>query len=235
MPGAVDSHDPLQNLREYRHLAPWNLRDLAALAAAILDVAAVRPVSAAAAALPSERTIRFYVAKHLVAPPEGRGTAATYSYRHLLQVLAIKLRQMEGASLTALAEEMATTSGDVLERRVAHVLGPGLPAPRVLPLVGNATRPRGRAGRAFHHPTDPPADAAAATAAWRRLPVADGVELHVREDQPIAADPTLTGQLTEAVNLAFRRLAPAPSPSDAPTERPDATSASSRSTREKSI
>ena len=69
MAGAESQHDPLVNLRAYRQLAPWNLRDLAALTAAILDAAAVRPINAAAAAHPSERTIRFYVARHLVAAP----------------------------------------------------------------------------------------------------------------------------------------------------------------------
>ena len=102
--------DGLATLREYRALAPWGLRDLAALAAGVLDASGVVPVNAAARARPSERTIRFYVARGLVSPPDGRGTAAVYSYRHLLQVLAIKLRQMEGATLEALTRE--------LERRV---------------------------------------------------------------------------------------------------------------------
>src|SRR5437764_15465638 len=83
------------------NLAPWNLRDLAALVGAILDASAITPINAAARAQPSERTIRFYVTKGLVSPPEGRGTAATYSYRHFLQLLWIKLRQMEGATLAA--------------------------------------------------------------------------------------------------------------------------------------
>ncbi len=86
-------------------LAPWGLRDLAALAAGILDASGVVPVNAAARALPSERTIRFYVARSLVSQPDGRGTAAVYSYRHLLQVLAIKLRQMEGATLDTMTRE----------------------------------------------------------------------------------------------------------------------------------
>ena len=90
--------DPLSTVREYRGLAPWGLRDLTALAAGILDASGVVPVSAVARSRPTERTIRFYVARHLVNPPDGRGTAATYGYRHLLQVLAVKLRQMEGAT-----------------------------------------------------------------------------------------------------------------------------------------
>src|SRR5713101_2454370 len=101
-PTAGSALDPLATLREYHALAPWGLRDLAALAAGILDASGVVPVNAAARARPSEGTIRFYVARGLVSPPDGRGTAAVYSYRHLLQVLAIKLRQMEGATLEAM-------------------------------------------------------------------------------------------------------------------------------------
>ena len=68
--------DPLHVLREYRNLAPWNLRDLSVLVGAVLDVSAVTPINAAARAAPSERTIRFYVTRGLVSPPVGRGTAA---------------------------------------------------------------------------------------------------------------------------------------------------------------
>ena len=68
--------DALSTLREYRSLAPWGLRDLAALAAGILDASGVVPLNAAARARPTERTIRFYVARNLVSPPDGRGTAA---------------------------------------------------------------------------------------------------------------------------------------------------------------
>ena len=127
--------DPLTTLREYRALAPWGLRDLAALAGGILDASGVVPVNAAARARPSERTIRFYVARGLVSPPDGRGTAAVYSYRHLLQVLAIKLRQMEGATLESMVKEFAGLTGDLIERRAASALGPGLPPPGQLPLL----------------------------------------------------------------------------------------------------
>jgi Predicted transcriptional regulators len=141
--------DPLATLREYRSLAPWGLRDLAALAGGILDASGVVPVNAAARARPSERTIRFYVARGLVSPPDGRGTAAVYSYRHLLQVLAIKLRQMEGATLETMTREFAGLTGDLIERRVAGVLGPALPRPDRLALLqapGHGPRTRGPGG-----------------------------------------------------------------------------------------
>lgn len=207
MAGAASNSDPLVNLREYRQLAPWSLRDLVALAAAILDSAAVRPINAAAAASPTERTVRFYVSRHLVDPPEGRGTAATYSYRHLLQVLAIKLRQMEGATLSKIAEEHAATTGDVLERRVAGALGPGLPAPGVLPLLGDDAAPRGRSGQVFRTAgMSGEAPAGEPTTVWHRLPVADGVELHVRGDHPVARNGSMPPDAAEAVRLALHRV-----------------------------
>ena len=61
--------DPLHVLREYRNLAPWNLRDLSVVVGAVLDASAITPINAAARAAPSERTIRFYVTRGLVSPP----------------------------------------------------------------------------------------------------------------------------------------------------------------------
>src|SRR5207244_667426 len=145
----VGHADPLHVLREDRDLAPWNLRDLSVVVGAVLDASAVTPINAAARAAPSERTIRFYVTRGLVSPPEGRGTAATYSYRHFLQLLAIKLRQMEGATLAAITKDMHDQTGDVLERRCAQVLGTSLPTPDRLPLKGAEGMPRGRSGRAL--------------------------------------------------------------------------------------
>ena len=141
--------DALATLRQYAALAPWSLRDLSALAGAILEASSVYPVNAAASARPSERTIRFYVTRKLVSPPEGRGTAATYGYRHLLQVLAIKLQQMEGATLEALVTELGGLPGDVVERRVAGALGSRLPPPDQLPLAVPEGAPRGKVGRAL--------------------------------------------------------------------------------------
>ena len=170
--------DSLFTLREYRRHAPWNVRDLAATAGAILAGSRVRPLSASAAVAPAERTIRFYIARGLLAPPEGRGTAATYSYRHLLQLLAIKLRQMEGAPLVTIGREFQDATGDVLERRVAAALGEHLPHPDGLAVAA--------AGRAFQT-AGPVAAPDGGGERWRRVPIAPGVELHVREGHPLTA------------------------------------------------
>jgi hypothetical protein len=176
--------DPLTTLREYRALAPWGLRDLAALAGGILDASGVVPVNAAARARPSERTIRFYVARGLVSPPDGRGTAAVYSYRHLLQVLAIKLRQMEGATLESMLKEFDGLTGDLIERRAAVALGPGLPPPDHLPLLRTPGTGRGRVGRAVMAWLAPVEGLTTASSSCRRIAVAPGVEVLIDEQHP---------------------------------------------------
>lgn len=200
--------DPLLVIREYRQLAPWSLRDLATVAGAVLDASGVRPINAAACAYPNERTIRFYVTRGLVTPPDGRGTAATYSYRHLLQVLAIKLRQMEGATLATITKELVETTGDVLERRVAATLGPSVPPPSRLPLTANDAAPRGRAGRALRallaHPEPEPGQLAAGR--WFRMAVAHGLELHVHEEHPLARRGVAEADLADAIRLVTARL-----------------------------
>ena len=196
----LNAPDPLATLRSYTALAPWGLRDLAALAGGVLEASGVIPLSAAAKTRPTERTIRFYVARGLVSPPEGRGTAAMYGYKHLLQVLAIKLRQMEGATLEVLTREFAEQPGDALERRVASVLGPRLPPPGEV-AQGSATPARGRFARA-HTPTP---RTPLPTGLHRRLVVAPGVELLVDATHPVFDSPGGEGALIAALRAALAR------------------------------
>lgn len=173
LPGSSEA-DPRTALRSYRGSAPWRLRDLAALASTLLQHANITPVSSAASALPTERTIRFYVARGLVNPPEGRGTSATYSYRHLLQVLAIKLRQMEGATLERMAKEFRDTPGDELEHRVATTLGTLPPLPDSRQRIRPGSRPR----------VSGSAPSARPGTATRRVGLGPGVELLIDESHP---------------------------------------------------
>jgi DNA-binding transcriptional MerR regulator len=204
--------DPLLTLREYAKLAPWNIRDLAALSGGILDASGVTPINAAAQSRPSDRTIRFYVTRHLMSPPEGRGTAATYSYRHLLQILSIKLRQMEGATLATITKDITEAPGDVLEKRVAASLG-NLPSPEELDFRGNVA-PRGRVARAVVHRTQ--SDEAktgaaprgqAAAGSWFRIPLEDGAEVSLRQDHPAARTAGQRQRLADRVARALRELA----------------------------
>jgi DNA-binding transcriptional MerR regulator len=169
-------------LRTHAKHAPWNARGLAAHVTALVDAAGMRPTNASARAAPSARAVRFYVASGLLDRPEGAGTAATYNYRHFLQLLAIKIRQREGATLEAIKKEMKEFAGDALERRVATSLAPalGLGADAVV-----------------QHDDEP-------VPIGRRVSVADGIELHVREDTPAARDSAVLA-MREAVRAALGR------------------------------
>src|SRR3954462_14194713 len=113
---------PVALLRAHSRHAPWNARGLAAHATALVDAAGVRPTNASARVAPSAPAIRFYVSNGLLDRPEGTGTSATYNYRHLLQLLAIKIRQREGQTLDGIRGEMKDITGDALERRGAGSL-----------------------------------------------------------------------------------------------------------------
>ena len=173
---------PLALLRAHARHAPWNARGLAAHVTALVDSAGVRPTNASARAAPSARAVRFYVANNLMDRPDGVGTSATYNYRHFLQLLAIKLRQREGSTLDGIKREMKDTTGDALERRVAQSLAPVLLT--------------GRPGSAELDDEEP--------ASWRRVPVADGIELHLRSDSPAARDDTVV-ELREAIRSDLGR------------------------------
>lgn len=176
------SDSPVALLRAHSRHAPWNARGLASHATALVDASGMRPTNSSARATPSARAIRFYIASGLLDHPEGKGTAATYHYRHLLQLLAIKIRQREGQTLERIKSELADVHGDQLEKQVAAALAPAL---------GLGTTTAARAD-----------DAGPAT--WRRVVVTDGIELHVREDSPAARDAALMA-LREAIRAAMGR------------------------------
>lgn len=177
---APDSYVAL--LRAHARHAPWNARGLAAHVTALVDAAGIRPTNASARAMPSARAVRFYVAAGLIDHPEGRGTAATYHYRHLLQLLAIKIRQREGQTLDGIRGEMKELTGDLLEKRVAQSLAPALGS--------SADR------SALEHSDEP--------VAWHRIVIADGIELSVRGDSPASRDAALIA-MREAVRAALGR------------------------------
>ena len=74
-------------------------------------------------------------------------------------------------------------TGDALERRVAQALAPALGAGAVA---------------AVSHDEDGPVR-------WRRVPVAEGIELHVRNDTPAARDEALSA-MRESIRAALGRI-----------------------------
>lgn len=114
--------------------------------------------------------------------PEGTGTAATYNYRHLLQLLSIKIRQREGQSLDSIKAELKDITGDALERKIATSLAPALGA-------GADTTAAREDDASF---------------SWKRIAVADGIELHIRDDSPASREEAVIA-IREAARAALGR------------------------------
>jgi len=97
-------------------------------------------------------------------------------------LLSIKIRQREGQSLETIRREMRDVTGDALERKIALSLAPAL---------GSG------ADEAVTHDGD-------MALRWHRLTVANGIELHVREDSPAAREEAVIA-MREAVRAALGR------------------------------
>ncbi|HYO12001.1 MAG TPA: MerR family transcriptional regulator [Thermoanaerobaculia bacterium] len=113
----------------YRDSA-WDLPGLAAAARDLLQKTGVRPEDERVNALPDERTVRYYQTGGLVDRPlRYEGRTALYGFRHLLQVVAVKLLQAQGSSLAQVQRALAGTSTAALEEAVRTSLGaPASPA-----------------------------------------------------------------------------------------------------------
>jgi DNA-binding transcriptional MerR regulator len=103
--------------------------------------------------LPDARTVRWYITRGLVDPPLGmRGRQALYGRRHLLQLVALKRRQSDGAPLAVIQAELAGLP-DAALAQVAALPAPAsapaaipvpMPAPEPLPDAAGAPTQRAR-------------------------------------------------------------------------------------------
>ena len=88
----------------------------------------------------------------------------------------------EGQTLDVIKREMRETTGDLLERRIAQSLAPALGARADVVAVQDDQ----------------------GAMAWRRVLVADGIEIHVRDDSPASRDDAVVA-MREAVRAALGR------------------------------
>ena len=85
--------DRLKELRGRKFIGTAQLADEAAR---LVSQIVPRQERQSVSLVPDERTVRYYSAEGLLAPPEGKqGLNAVYGYQHLLQLLVIKRLQAE--------------------------------------------------------------------------------------------------------------------------------------------
>ena len=117
----------------------WTIDELAARVAAALDDGYPGAPNGRVRDLPNTRAIRWYATKGLVDRPAAmRGRTALYGPRHLLQLVAVKRRQAQGASLVQIQAELAGADDDAL--RAIAGLPDALPAPAPAAAPARAAR-----------------------------------------------------------------------------------------------
>jgi DNA-binding transcriptional MerR regulator len=99
--------------------------------------------------VPDQRVIRWYVTRGLVDRPVAtRGRMALYGRRHLLQLVAIKRRQADGASLAEIQAELTGVTDETLAamaRLAPHYDQPAQPAQPAPGAEAPRPEPDGRA------------------------------------------------------------------------------------------
>lgn len=147
--------------------------------------------------LPTERTLRYYVARKLVDRPTApEGARARYGYRHLLQVLAVKYLQSQYLALVKIGSLVENVSNRDLELLIPAV-APATAAHHGIaredrhlveyaffPRVENMTIPE-RSPQS--HPVESPG-AFDTDDTWHRIEVGPGIELQVHTAALTAED-----------------------------------------------
>jgi DNA-binding transcriptional MerR regulator len=129
----------------------------------------------------TRRTVRYYVQAGLVDPPAGRGRGGYYSELQVGQLARIRVLQEQGYRLEAIRDLLSGKVGSEEPAEAAPraraagpvPTGPGLPSPAVLLRTGAGPK----------------------RAAWTRISVAPGVELHMSAEAESRLGPAVAAAL----------------------------------------
>lgn len=126
------------------------------------------------------RLVRHYTTERLLDEPLKQGREARYTRRHLLQLLALRRLMADGFSASTLQDTLQSRTDDDLEALLAGqtqlAVQPGNPA---LDYLEQLRRPAAAAPA----PAAPsPGPAPSAPQQYTRLPLAPGLDVHVRSD-----------------------------------------------------
>lgn len=142
------------------------------------------------AASVTARTIRYYVAEGLLAPPEKGGRGASYNEEHLARLQLIRRLKEEYLPLQEIATLMRGLDRqavmDLLEQKQRTGAAPRSSAKAylkdLLEVSGSSASDSGRLRARVAARTKPEPEMEHGDG-WRRLVVDEGVELHIREDR----------------------------------------------------
>jgi DNA-binding transcriptional MerR regulator len=144
------------------------------------------------------RLVRYYTTQGWLDRPLKQGREARYTYRHLLQLLVLRRLLAEGYSASSIAGLIDGQGQGVLENLLQGGAQLTLEAanPALAFLADIRDRREGSASAPSPgSPAPPPSPAET----WTRLPLTDGLELHLRSDFRPPATPAQRDRLLQRI------------------------------------
>jgi DNA-binding transcriptional MerR regulator len=144
------------------------------------------------------RLVRYYTTQGWLDRPLKQGREARYTYRHLLQLLVLRRLLAEGYSASSIAGLIDGQPDGTLEQLLQGGAQLTLEAanPALAFLADIRDRREGSASAPSPgSPAPPPSPAET----WTRLPLTDGLELHLRSDFRPPATPAQRDRLLQCI------------------------------------
>jgi DNA-binding transcriptional MerR regulator len=194
---------PVRIFHRYRGLRNFTMRSLLVAACDLIPSLIGAQSRYKVSELPTERTLRYYMNQGLMDRPSGKkGTMSLFTYRHLLQVLAVKHLQSQYLPLRRIKVLLRGISNREIEGLLPGGRGGG---------KGNRQEKNSAAARATSSRPGRRADGAAVPSPgrgrWVRVEISDGIELHLRED---GSGPPMAAAVLEACRVAVAKVFTAP-------------------------
>lgn len=154
--------------------------------------------------IPDARTVRYYVSEGLVDPPLGTaGASALYGYKHLLQLVLLKVMQARHSPIRMIRETMSRADIKSLENMLERLLIEDHDAVKPGPARGAAMSES--AHDYLKALVDQPGGKPAPSS-WERHELYPGVELHVRRDVVLPTNPSFLSALASRMRAILDRL-----------------------------
>ena len=210
-------------------LAPYRGRDSLKIDDLVHQVAELVPRVAGpqsrykVTAIPDARTVRFYIQEGLVDPPHGSsGPAALYGFRHLLQLVTVKVLQSHYLPIRKIKETIDNLTDEELEKLLdgwrSEPLAGGDPGESAVALL------RGFMGESPPQPeympraylesfktggsdkTDVKYGQLQPAKGWTHYELYPGIELHVKEGIEISSSASFLSALSSRLRVVLENL-----------------------------
>lgn len=204
---------PVKLFHKYRGLRDFTLSSLLEAAGAILPRLVNSQTRWKVTDVPTKRTVRYYMTQGLVDRPLGRkGVTSFFSYRHLLQVLAVKYLQSQYLPLRTIKSMIGGRSNRELERLLPEGLAGKQTGKSMTTDAAALASGRKRAREGAETPDGRKPErirgGAAGGELWRRHNISPGVALMLREDVPPRPAAGRVRTMEERIGRLLRRLSP---------------------------